>query len=216
MKRLSLIFTVLLMVHGDVFAQINVQLMHQLVNESKEEHSRQENAKNKQAVTTANEEVNKSQMAKLKDRYRQLKSRFHTLGVIVEAAQIGIQAGPIVSEIIQQQSIIYNQTARNPVLIALAIDAERDLAQRSKMLINYLYGLVITAGDINQMKASDRKILFNHVLTELRLIAGTSKGLAANMVYANRKESTNPFYGFINEDKRLVDDIIRKAAVLKN
>lgn len=206
----------ILMVHGDVFAQINVQLLHQLVNESKEEHSRQEGAKNKQTVTTANEEVNKSQMAKLKDRYRQLKSRFHTLGVIVDAAQIGIQAGPILSEIIQQQSIIYNQAARNPVLITLAIDAERDLAQRSKMLINYLFGLVITVGDINQMKASDRKILFNHVLTELRLIAGTSKGLAANMLYANRKESTNPFYGFINEDKRLVDDIIRKAAILKN
>ncbi len=204
------------MVQGEVFAQINVQLLHQLVNESKEEHSRQENAKNKQSVTTANEEVNKSQMAKLKYRYRQLKSRFHTLGVIVDAAQIGIQASPIVSEIIQQQSIIYNQAAGNPVLITLAIDAERDLAQRSKMLINYLYGLVITVGDINQMKASDRKILFNHVLSELRLIAGTSKGLAANMLYANRKESTNPFYGFINEDKRLVDDIIRKAAILKN
>ena len=216
MKKLSLVLIVLLMVQGEAFAQINVQLLHQLVNESKEEHSRQENAKNKQAVTTANEEVNKSQMAKLKDRYRQLKSRFHTLGVIVDAAQIGIQASPIISEIIQQQSIIYNQAARNPILITLAIDAERDLAQRSKMLISSLYGLVIIVGDINQMKASDRKILFNNVLTELRLIAGTSKGLAANMVYANRKESTNPFYGFINEDKRLVDDIIRKAAILKN
>jgi prephenate dehydrogenase len=68
------------------------------------------------------------------------------------------------------------------------------------------------------MKASDRKILFGHVLTELRRIAGTSRGLAANMYYSNRKrmlESMNPFSEFINRDRQLVDNILDKLNQIK-
>ena len=216
MKSLNLVLILILLKVSSGYCQINVQLLHQLVKESKEEYARQNKAKSKQAVTTANEQVNKSQMAKLKDRYGQIKNRFHTLGVVVDAVQIGIQASPIVSEIITQQSVIYNQAAANPGFIALALEAEKDMAQRSKRLLNYLYGLLISVGDINQMKTSDRKMLFSHVIAELRLIQGISRGLAGTMIYASRELSKDPFSDYINEDKRLVNDILRKVDILKN
>lgn len=197
------------------YSQINIQLLHQLVGESKKEYKVQSMAKDKQAEVTANEQVNRTKMARLKDRYRQLKSRFHTLGLAIDAAQIGMKASPIVSEIIEQQDIIYQQANNNPLLIPLALDAEKDLVYKSRLLLNYLYGLVVSIGDINQMKASDRKMLFTHVVDELRVIAGTSKGLAASLQNSNRKTKLNPFSQFINEDKRLVDDIMKKVKVLK-
>ena len=200
----------------NAFCQLNVQLIHQLVSESKSEHSRQDEAKNKQAVTSANEEVNKTQMSKLKTKYRELQKRFHTVGLAIDAAQIGLEASPIVSEIIRQQGIIYQLASDNPILIALAFQTEKDLAGRARMLANYIAGLALSIGDINQMKASDRKILFSHALTELRLIEGASKGLAVSMLQATYKRSLNPFADFVNQDKRLVDDIIRNAAILKN
>jgi len=198
------------------FCQLNVELIHQLVAESKSEHSRQDEAKNKQAVTSANEEVNRAEMSKLKTKYRELQRRFHTVGLAIDAAQIGLEASPVVSEIIRQQTIIYQLASDNPILIALAFQTEKDLADRARMLANYIAGLALSIGDINQMKASDRKILFSHALTELRLIEGASRGLAAAMMQTTYKRGLNPFADFIDQDKRLVDDIIRNASILKN
>ncbi|MFD2964377.1 MULTISPECIES: hypothetical protein [Olivibacter] len=200
----------------DAFCQLNVGLIHQLVAESKSEHSRQDEAKNKQAVTSANEEVNRAEMSKLKTKYRELQRRFHTVGLAIDAAQIGLEASPVVLEIIRQQNIIYQLASDNPVLIALAFQTEKDLADRARMLANYIAGLALSIGDINQMKASDRKILFSHALTELRLIEGASRGLAATMIQASYKRGLNPFADFIDQDKRLVDDIIRNASIIKN
>ena len=200
-------------------AQLNVQLLHQLVSESKSEYNRQNEAKNKQAVTSANEEVNRSEMSKLKTKYRELQSRFKTLGLAIDAAQIGLQATPIVAEIIRQQGIIFQLAGQDPLLIALAYQTEKDLADKAYRLSQYLYALMISIGDLNQMKGSDRKILFNHVLTELRRIEGASRGLAANLQYANRKDimnSMNPFAEFVNQDKQLIDNILRNADILKN
>lgn len=209
MKGIILTVCLVLILLSPAVSQLNVQLLHQLVAESKSEHGRQQEARNKQAVTSANEEVNRSQMSRLKVRYRELQKRFHTVGLAIDAAQIGIEASPIVSEIIRQQQVIFQLASDDPLLMALAIQAETDMADRAKMLINYIVALAISIGDINQMKVSDRKILFSHALTELRLIEGASKGLAMAMMHAGRKNSNNPFTDFVNEDKRMVDEIIR-------
>jgi hypothetical protein len=215
MKKLMLLVSLLISTQINAFSQLNVELLHQLVAESKSEHNRQNEAKNRQAVASANEEANKTQMAKLKIKYRELQSRFHTVGLAIDLAQIGLEASPLVSEIIRQQSIIYNLAKDNPLLIALALQTEVDLSDKARMLANYIAAIALSIGDINQMKASDRKILFSHALTELRLIEGASKGLAMCMQQANYKRSLDPFKDFIERDKQLVDDIIRNAKILK-
>ncbi|MEJ2881054.1 hypothetical protein [Pedobacter sp. GR22-6] len=217
--RWLLVFLVIFGFCSAGFSQTNVQLLHQLVDESKSEHSRQTEARNRQTVASANEEVNKGQMGRLKSKYRELQFRFRALGLAIDAAQIGLQAAPIVSEIVSQQRQILDLAADDPLLIALAYDVEADLAGQAHGLLNYLYGLAISVGDLNQMKASDRKILFGHVLVELRRIAGTSRGLSASLLGASRKKSLsglNPFAGFVQEDKRLVEEIMRNFDSLKH
>ena len=199
-------------------AQLNVELLHQLVQHSKDENSRQKTARSRQVVTTANEEVNRSKMDELKQKYRTLQSRFHILGLAIDATQIGLQAVPIIREIVEHQATIIRLAGQDPLLIAMAYHTEADLADRAYRLSQYLYALAISIGDINQMKASDRKLLFGHVLTELRRIAGTSRGLAANMYYSNRKrqlESMNPFGEYVNRDRQLVENILSKIKQIR-
>ncbi|OYD43630.1 hypothetical protein [Sphingobacterium cellulitidis] len=194
-------------------AQLNVELLHQLVQHSKDENSRQKTARSRQAVTSANEEVNRSKMDELKQKYRTLQSRFHTLGLAIDATQIGLEAAPVIREIVEHQATIVRLAGQDPLLIAMAYQTEADLAERAYSLSRYLYALAVSIGDINQMKASDRKLLFGHVLTELRRIAGTSRGLAANMYYSNRRrmlESMNPFGEYVNRDRQLVENILSK------
>ncbi|PWS32665.1 hypothetical protein [Pedobacter paludis] len=216
MKRVLLIFG-FLWCYSYASAQLNVELLHQLVAESKSEHEKQSDARNNQGLASTNESVNKTSLTRLKEKYRDIQSRFKTLGLAISAAQIGIEAYPIVSDIIAQQAIIFNICSSEPLFLPLAIETEADIGDRAYRLLNYLYGLALVAGDLNQMKPADRKMLFFFVVTELRAIAGASKGLAATLGYASRKKAAdalNPFSGFINQDRAIIDRIIERTKQL--
>jgi len=216
MRRLLFTFALVSIGYYHAMCQVNVQLLHQLVAENKSEHERQAIARDRQSVTTANEVVNRTQMEKLKVRYRELKNRFHTVGLAIDAAQISIEASPIVSEILRQHEIVYRLAADNPLLITLALQTEIDLAERASMLARYIAGIALSIGDVNQMKASDRKLLFGHALTELRRIEGASRGLARALSQTGRKKASNPFANYIDQDRRMVEEIIRNVNILKN
>lgn len=218
-RKLPLVIFALLFWCIRVMAQTNVELIDQLVPESKSEHSKQITARTNQATVSANEQVNNTQMGTLKTTYRNIKSRFNTLGLVIDAGEVGVEGTPIVNEIVQQQEQIIALSKSNPVLIALALNSEVDLAEQANLLIDYSLGLILSIGDVNQMKASDRKMLFGYVITELRQIDGASRGLLNTMINFNstlHSRALNPFANFINQDKSIVDDINRNAKALKN
>ncbi|MGA9651174.1 hypothetical protein [Pedobacter sp.] len=200
-------------------AQLNVELLHQLVGDSKTEHSKQIDARDRQTVSSANEETNKTLMVRLKDKYREIHSRFKTVSLAIDAAQIGIEAYPLLNDITTSQGKIYEMCRDDAALLILAIQSEAEMGERAYSLLNFLYALSLSTQDINQMKPSDRKLLFSHVLTELKSIAGASRGLATTLQYSSRKkmlDGLNPFSGFINTDKKLGNDILNKSQQLKN
>lgn len=213
MKTVIIAIALIACFSSPAHAQLNVELLHQLVQHSKDEHSRQETARNRQALTSANEEVNRGEMGKLKTRYRELQSRFHTLGIVLQGLSMGIESAPIINDIIAQQRRIIGIASDHPEFALLALDTEKDMVDRAIQLGRYLTGLFVSIGDLNQMKASDRRILFSHVIAELRAISGASRGLANTMYYSTRRrllQSMNPFADFINEDKRIVESILRR------
>jgi len=217
MKNKILLLLLICSLHSK--AQLNVELLHQLIGDSKTEHGKQRDVRDRQAVSSANEETNKTLMVRLKDKYRDIHSRFKTVSMAINAVQIGIEAYPLLSDITTSQRKIYEMCKDDPVLLVMAIQSEADLTDRAYSLLNFLYALSLSFEDINQMKPSDRKMLFSHVLTELKIIAGTSKGLATSLQYSSRKkilDGLNPFSGFINTDKKLVEDILQKTQQLKN
>lgn len=196
-------------------AQLNVELLHQLVQHSKDEHGRQQTARNRQAVTLANEEVNRQEMGTLKTRYWELHSRFHTLGVVLQGLSMGLESAPIINDIIEQQRRIVGMVGNRPELALLAFEAEREMVHKAVQLGRYLTGLFVSIGDLNQMKASDRRILFGHVIGELRVLAAASRGLANSIQHSSIKRPLDPFGEFVNQDKRIVDNILRRLEDFK-
>lgn len=190
----------------------------QLVSYSKSENSRQVDARNNQATVTATETANKTLLVKMKDMYRTLQNRYSLLGTAISAAQVGLQAEPMVSSIISSQSQLYDLAQRNPAIIPLALETEIDFAQKSGLLVDYMTGLILCIGDVNQMKSSDRKLLFDYVLSELSNIQDLSNSLVRSVQYANLSallHGLNPFDGFVSQDKSIVNDIITNAKYLK-
>lgn len=220
MRGLFLLLAFVLCLHT-VRAQqkaLNIPAVHQLVSDSKSEHERQSEARDRQAVNTVNEQANRTLLAKFKNSFRDLQSRFGIVGTAIDALDIGTQAVPMVSQITRDQYRLYELTGKNPYLLPLVLQSEIDLLERSRDLVYYLAGLTASLGAVNQMKASDRRILFDHVLTELSVLRNLAAVLVRILEYGNLSamiKRANPFSQYIDIDRAIVKDILETAKYLK-
>lgn len=197
---------------------LDLPAMYQLIDESKSEHNLQVQARNQQAVNTANEQANLTLLTKLKNVYRTLQQRYNTLGTAITAVNIGLEAEPMVNRIISNQSQVITLAEKNPAIIPLGYATEIEFAEKAESLLGYVTGLILSIGDVNQMKASDRKMLFDYVISELSHIQELSGNLLTLLQYNNLAavlKALNPFQSFINQDKGIATQIIQNAKYLK-
>lgn len=221
MRKYLLIAVLVLMAASFAKAQqkvLDIPAMHQLIGESETEYNSQQDARSKQALVLANEKANLTLLDRMKKTYRDLQQRYNTLGTAINVAQIGIDASPMVARIVSNQSQIVTLAERNPALVAIGYGAELSFVVKAKSLLSYVTGLTLAYGDINQMKASDRKMLFDFVLSELSTLQDLSGNMLNLLQYsslASLLRSANPFQNFIDADKQLAGDIIRNAKYLQ-
>lgn len=197
---------------------LDIPSMHLLIDESIDENKQQVKAKNQQIAASANEQANLTLLDKLKVKYRQIQQRYNALGTAINIADIGIYATPMVERIVKNQAQIIRLTEKNPALISLGYQTEIEFAEKAKDLAGYVAGLTLSIGDVNQMKASDRKLLFDYVISELSNILDLSATMVNNLQYATLKDllkAANPFQNFINSDISISKDIIQNAKYLK-
>lgn len=197
---------------------LDVAGMHQLIDQSKTEHTQQVNALNKQATVTANEQANLTLLDKMKQMYRTLQHRYNTLGTAINIADIGVYATPEVRQIITYQAQIIALVQKNPAIAFLGVQTEIEFVEKAEGLLGYITGLSLSIGDVNQMKASDRKLLFDYVLIQLSEIQEISGNLVNTLSYSNLStllRSLNPFQNYIDADKNVAEDIIQNAKYLK-
>jgi hypothetical protein len=203
------------------FAQkstLDIVGIHQLVDESTSENKLQVNARNQQAAATANEQANLTLLEKLKNTYRTLQQRYNTLGTAITVADVGIYAEPMVKQIVSYQAQIVALAEKNPALIAIGYQSEIQFAEDAKDLMGYVAGLILSYGDVNQMKASDRKMLFDYVITQLSVLQELSGNMVNMMQYsslASLLKAANPFQNFIDADISISKNIIQNAKYLK-
>jgi hypothetical protein len=221
MKRGFLILLLVLCFRLVAFSQqstIDIVAMHQLIDESKSEHSQQVEARNQQAAATANEQANLTLLEKMKNMYRTLQQRYNTLGTAINVADIGIYATPMVKQIISYQSQIVRLVEKQPAIAFLGYRSEIEFAEKAESLLGYVAGISLSIGDINQMKASDRKLLFDDVITQLSRIQELSGNLVNTLTYSSLSSllrSVNPFQSYIDLDKDMAESIIQNAKYLK-
>jgi hypothetical protein len=197
---------------------IDIVGMHQLIDESKDEHTAQVKARNQQSVNTANEQANLTLLDKMKNLYRTLQQRYNTLGTAIAIADIGLEGEPMVKQIVSYQSQIVQLAEKNPAIIALGYQTEIEFAEKAESLLGYVTGLALSLGDVNQMKASDRKLLFDYVIAQLSRIQEIAGNMLVLLQYNNLAavlKELNPFQNFIDQDKSMINNILQNAKYLK-
>jgi hypothetical protein len=197
---------------------LDIPNLHLLVNESISENKLQVDARNKQALATANEQANLTLLSKLKGSYRQLQQRFNTLGTAINLAEIGLYATPMVNRIISNQAQVIALVEKSPALALTGYRSELLFTAKARSLLNYIAGLSLSLGDVNQMKASDRKMLFDYVISELTVIQDLSGNMLSMMQYsslAGMLRAVNPFRDFVDTDINIGKDILQNTKYLK-
>jgi len=199
-----------------VAAQVNIALLHQLVEDSKNEHEKQSEAKANQAKNAFNEEVNRNLMGQVKEKYRTIQERFAKLQLLVEAVGLAASADPLLRAIIDHQEQIVFYCSSDPSVIPLALETEKLFVKHSYSLMKYLIGLMASIGDLNQMKTSERRLLLQHVLHELRSINRLSLATSQSLEsYIRQKSGGNPYPEFLLEGSATVDEILGNAQLIK-
>jgi hypothetical protein len=194
---------------------VNVPLLHQLVKQSKSEYNLQKEAKINQGKNAVNEEVNNSLVNSVKKKYRTVQERFAKLSIVIDAIGIGSTAQPLVNSIIDNQQQIVYYCREDPTLLLFAIETEKIFVDRSYSLLNYLIGLSASIGVVNQMKVSERRILFQHIIDELREINRISLTASKVLQYRlERKQGVNPYLDYAATEMALVEEIIQNAKTL--
>lgn len=215
MKSYLLFIFLLILTLSKVQAQVNVALLHQLVEESKSEYNLQKEAKANQAKNAVNEEVNKNLVNDVKEKYRTVQERFAKLSIVIDAVGIGTTADPLIRSIIDNQQQIVYYCRQDPELILFAVETEKLFVDRSYSLLNYLVGLSASIGVVNQMKVSERRILFQFIIDELREINGISFNASQSLQsHLERKMGVNPYLGYVSKEMALVEEIIQNAKTL--
>lgn len=221
MRKLLILILPLALYLSPSFGQqstIDVVGMHQLIDQSKAENKLQLQARNQQAAATANEQANLTLLAKLKNTYRTLQQRYNTLGTAINIANIGIYATPMVEQIISNQAQIVQLTAKNPAIVLLGLRSQIEFVGKAQSLLGYVSGLTLSLGDVNQLKASDRKLLFDYIISELSSIQELSANMLNLLQYNNLAaviRALDPFQNFISQDKAMIDNILSNAKYLK-
>jgi hypothetical protein len=197
---------------------LDIAGMHQLIDESKSENTQQVKAKNQQAMNTVNEQGNLTLLEKMKNMYRTLQQRYNTLGTAINVADVGIYATPMVRQIVSYQSQIVSLAEKNPAVIALGYQTEIEFVEKAQSLLGYIAGLTLSIGDVNQMKASDRKMLFDYVISELSRVQELSGSMLNLLQYNNLAavlKALNPFQSYIDQDESMARNILQNAKYLK-
>ena len=221
MKRHIIVLLLAFCFRLSAFSQqstLDIAGIHQLIDQSKSEHTQQVNARNNQATVTANEQANLTLLTKMKNMYRTLQNRYNTLGTAINIADIGIYATPEVKQIVSYQAQIIQLVEKNPAIAFLGYQTEIEFVEKAQGLIGYVTGLTLSIGDVNQMKAPDRKLLFDYVLMQLSEIQELSGNLVNTLTYSSLNSllrSINPFQNYIDQDKNVAESIIQNAKYLK-
>jgi len=111
-----------------------------------------------------------------------------------------------------------NLASSDPILLLFAEGGAREFKTRSINLATEVSSFVLKDGRDALMDSGERAKLLNRIVTELTILRGVAYGMYRTMYWAKQRgilNSLNPYSGYINIDKRIADDIIRNAKMLK-
>ena len=190
---------------------VSFPMMNIEINATMKEHNRQKEMRQKQTANATIETTNRTQWDNFKDKVTKVQDRLRIVSFAIQAIPTGIAMSREVNKINQNQTDIINEINSAPYSIIAVLPSQVKFVDDLQMVTRLIMGIVISYGAINQMEKSERKILLDYALGEVKTLSRNSTHMLLKVrdMKAKVLHNKRAFQYYVNRDKQVVESIMK-------
>lgn len=189
---------------------VSFPMMDLEINATMKEHDRQKEMRQKQTVNATVETVNQSQWKEFKVKIIKVQDRLRIVSFAIQAIPTGIAMSREITKITDNQTAIINEISTAPYSIITVLPSQVQFVDDLQMVTRLITGIILSYGAINQMEKSERKILLDYALNEMKAISRNSTHMLLKIrdIKAKVLRNKRAFQYYVNRDKQVVESIM--------
>ena len=189
---------------------VSFPMMDIQINAAMKEHDRQKEMRQKQMLNTTVETTNQTQWKDFKDKVTKVQDRLRIVSFAIQAIPTGIAMSREITKITNNQTAIINEINTAPYSIIAVLPSQVQFVDDLQMVIRLITGIILSYGAINQMEKSERKVLLDYALDEVKTLSRNSTHMLLKIrdIKAKVLRNKRAFQYYVNRDRQVVADIM--------
>jgi len=189
---------------------VSFAMMDLEINATMKEHDRQKEMREKQTMNATVETANRTQWNQFKDKITKLQDRLRIVSFAIQAVPTGIVMNREINKITDNQAAIINEISTAPYSIITVLPSQVQFVDDLQMVTRLVMGIVISYGAINQMEKSERKVLLDYALGEVKALSRNSTHMLLKIrdIKAKVNRNKRAFQYYVNRDRQVVENIM--------
>ena len=188
------------------FPMMNIQ-----INATMKEHDRQKEMRQNQTLNAGTEAANRTQWTQFKDKVTKVQDRLRIVSFAIQSIPTGIAMSREITKKTDNQTAIINEINTAPYSIITVLPSQVQFVDDLQMVTRLIAGIILSYGAINQMEKSERKILLDYALGEVKTLSRNSTHMLLKIrdIKAKVLRNKRAFQYYINRDKQVVENIMK-------
>ncbi|SHK73804.1 hypothetical protein [Epilithonimonas mollis] len=189
---------------------VSFPMMNIEINAAVKEHDRQKEMRQKQTLNASVETANQSQWKSFKDKVTEIQDRLRIVSFAIQAIPAGVAVSREITKITDNQTSIINEIDTAPYSIIAVLPAQVQFVDDLQMTLRLLTGIILSYGAINQMEQSERKVLLDYALGEVKSLSKNSAHMLLKIrdIKAKVLRNKRAFQYYVNRDRQVVENIM--------
>lgn len=191
---------------------VSFPMMNIEINSTMKEHDRQKEMRKNQLANATVETANRTQWNGFKDKVTKIQDRLRIVSFAIQAVPTGIAMNMEIIKIIQNQTAIVNEIETAPLSIIAVLPSQVQFVDDLQMVTRLIIGIVASYGAMNQMEKSERKILLDYALGEVKTLSRNSTHMLLKIrdIKAKVLRNKRAFQYYVNRDRQVVENIMNQ------
>ncbi len=189
---------------------VSFPMMNIEINATMKEHDRQKEMRQKQIANATVETANKTQWNNFKEKITKVQDRLRIVSFAIQAIPTGIAMSREITKITDNQAAIINEINTAPYSIIAVLPSQVQFVDDLQMVTRLITGIILSYGAINQMEKSERKVLLDYALAEVKTLSRNSTHMLLKIrdIKAKVLRNKRAFQYYVNRDKQVVENIM--------
>ncbi|ATL42220.1 hypothetical protein [Elizabethkingia occulta] len=190
---------------------VSFPMMNIEINATMKEHDRQKEMRKNQALNAGIESTNRNEWNSFKDKVTKIQDRLRVVSFALQAIPTGVAMSREVKKITQNQASIIDELSTAPYSIITVLPSGVQYVDDLQMVTRLITGIILSYGAINQMEKSERKILLDYALGEVKALSRNSTHMLLKIrdIKAKVLRNKRAFQYYVNRDRQVVENIMK-------